>query len=138
MSEKLVYEKLTYKLNGLFFQVHNQLGRFCKEKQYADALEIVLKQFGIAYKREYGVPFIVNGEEVKGNRVDFIIEEKIVVELKAKPFVVKEDYYQLQRYLEATGYRLGIIINFRKIYLQPKRVLNPASINVSVDQHNNP
>ncbi len=121
----IIYQELSYVLNGVFFKVHNELSRFAKERQYGDAVEILLKEKGIAYQREYEVSFIVEGKSVKGNRVDFIIEGKIVLEFKAKPLITKEDYLQMKRYLVATGYRLGMLVNFHQQYLKPKRVLNP-------------
>ena len=126
--EDLIYEKLTYALNGIYFKVHNKLGRFGRERQYGDAIEMLLKEEGIAYKREYEVPFVLEGKLIKGNRADLTIEDKIVLELKAKPLITKDDYLQMKRYLAASGYKLGIIVNFRQQYLKPKRVLNPNGI----------
>ena len=57
--------------------------------------------------------------------MDFIIEDKIIIELKAKPFITKNDYYQTRRYLELLNLELGIIVDFRQKYLKPKRILNP-------------
>jgi len=52
------------------------------------------------------------------------IEDKVLVDLKTKPFIEKEDYYQMKRYLVASGKKLDLIINFRQKYLAPKRILN--------------
>lgn len=60
----------------------------------------------------------------KGNKADFIIESKIVLDVKAKKHITKEDYYQILRYLDAANLELGLIVNFRDSYLKPKRVLN--------------
>jgi len=121
---KVIYSELSYRLTGLFFKVHNELDRFCKEKQYADLLEIKLKESGIKYEREKEVP-IYNGDyEIKGNKVDFLIEDKIIIDLKAKKFILKEDYYQMKRYLGAAKLRLGLIVNFRDSYIKAKRILN--------------
>lgn len=121
---EIIYPELSYKLMGLFFKTHNKLGRFCKEKQYADLLEIRLKKEKINYEREKEVPINDNGHEIKGNKVDFCVENKILIDLKAKRFILKDDYYQMKRYLRAAGCRLGFIVNFRDIYLKPKRILN--------------
>jgi len=120
---KLLFPELSYKIAGLCFKAHKQLGRFCREKQYADALELLLKENNIAYKREYEISNL-DQRSPKGNRVDFLIEGKILLDLKAKKFITKEDYNQMQRYLQASGLELGMIINFRNTYLKPKRVLN--------------
>jgi len=114
--EELIFKELSYKLNGILFSVHNELTRYCKEKQYGDLLEKKLKESGIKYKREVKI-----GDS--GNIVDFIIENEIVLELKAKQVVLKDDYYQLQRYLQALNIKLGFLVNFRNKYLKPIRVI---------------
>ncbi|OGE81244.1 MAG: hypothetical protein A3H72_01325 [Candidatus Doudnabacteria bacterium RIFCSPLOWO2_02_FULL_48_8] len=64
------------------------------------------------------------GEKTSRNKLDFLIESIIALEVKAKQFVTKEDYYQIQRYLVSSGLKLGIIVNMRRYYVQPKRILN--------------
>ena len=51
-------------------------------------------------------------------------EDKIIIDIKAKKFITKEDYYQMQRYLQTANYQLGLIVNFRSVHLKPKRVIN--------------
>ena len=62
--------------------------------------------------------------EFSGNIPDFIVEEKIIVDFKAKKFVTKDDYFQMMRYLEFAHLPLGMIVNFRSTYLKPQRVIN--------------
>ena len=66
----------------------------------------------------------MKGERNGRNIPDFIIDDKIILDLKAKPIVTKEDYYQMKRYLKSSQKRLGIIVNFRQPHLYPKRILN--------------
>lgn len=113
---KLIHEKLSYELRGVLFEVHNQLGRFAREKQYGD-FESKLKAKSIPYKREMKL-----GDS--GNTPDFLIADKIVLELKSKPLLLKADYFQTKRYLQEANLELGILVNFRSKYLQPKRVLH--------------
>ena len=115
-NNKILYKELSYKLNGVLFNVHNKLGRFSREKQYGDELESLLKDVGIEYKRE----FVVSD----GNRVDFLIDNQIILDIKAKRLVTKDDYYQILRYLQSGGFKLGLIVNFRNTYLKPKRIIN--------------
>lgn len=125
MEGKIIYPKLCYKINGLCFRTQNELGRFCREKQYADRLEQLLIENGIKYQREALIPFVINNnQKVKGNIADFIIENKLVLDCKAKKFITKEDYNQMQRYLIAKNLILGLIVNFRSTYLKPKRIIN--------------
>ncbi len=115
-NEKLIYPELSYTLTGICFAVHNTLGRFSREKQYCDSISEKLKEARISYEREFVV-----GKT--GNRVDFLVENKIILEIKAKQFILKEDYYQLQRYLQILSKKLGLMINFRDRYLKPHRII---------------
>lgn len=125
---KILYPKLSYKLTGLFYKAHSKLGRFCREKQYADKIEDLLKENKIPYKRELELKNLTP-ESIEGNKVDFIIDNQVLVEVKAKKFITKEDYYQMLRYLESANLELGLIVNFRNTYLKPKRVLNAKIYN---------
>lgn len=116
ITGKLLYGDLSYKLNGVLFAVHNELGRFVREKQYSDLVEEKLKEKGIAYKRE-----LIIGDS--GNIIDFLIEDKIIFELKSKPYILNTDYDQVKRYLQSSDLKLGMIVNFRSKYLQPKRII---------------
>ncbi len=113
---KLIYPELSYCATGICFATQNQLGRFAREKQYCDLIEEKLKESKINYERECTI-----GKT--GNRVDFLIEGKIILEIKTKPFLLKEDYYQLQRYLQITDKKLGLLVNFRSRFLKPARVV---------------
>jgi len=115
-NTKLIYPELSYLLTGIFFEIHNTLGRYSRERQYADALEAKLKTLGITFTRERSL-------SASGNRCDFIVNNKIVVELKAKRFITREDYYQIQRYLQGSRLQLGLLVNFNNRYLKPIRII---------------
>jgi GxxExxY protein len=119
---EIFFKDLSYKVNGLLFGLHNELGRYCREKQYSDAFEKLLKAENIAFEREKSLPVEMIDNKYT-NKADFIIEKAIVVEFKAKPLILKEDYYQTQKYLQASGYKLGLIVNFRNKYLKPIRII---------------
>ena len=120
----LILPELSYKVTGILFEVHNSRGKFCNEKQYADAIEQSLKENNIEHEREKVIPESFSGEHKGRNKVDFIIENKIILEIKAKRMLLREDYYQVRRYLEAFNLKLGLLVNFRNQYIRPRRILN--------------
>ena len=98
------------------FSTHNELGPYAREKQYGGCLERKLKERNIRFVRELRI-----GES--GNIIDFLVEGKIAVELKAKRSLTSEDYRQIQNYLQASGVELGLLVNFRQTAVKPIRVL---------------
>lgn len=121
---KVILPELSYEINGILYQAHNALGRFCNEKQYGDFIENLLRKNNIKYEREKILSESFDGERKGRNKVDFIVEDKIILELKAKRVLLREDYYQTKRYLEALNLKLAMLVNFRDKYLKPKRILN--------------
>lgn len=115
-TNKLIYPELSYTLTGICFTVHNNLGRFAREKQCADAIEKLLVGLKIPYKRELRVADT-------GNIIDFIIDDKIILEIKCKRLILKQDFYQTQRYLQATNKDLALLVNFQNRYLKPIRIV---------------
>jgi len=115
-ANKLIYQELSYTLVGILFSVHNELGQYAREKQYCDLIEDKLRLVKIPYKREFK---IANS----GNTVDFLVEDKIILETKSKRILTKEDYFQLQRYLQESKIKLGLLVNFRNKYIKPVRIV---------------
>ncbi len=126
-SNKLIYPELSYKITGILFAVHNELGRFRNEKEYGDAIENYLRKFNMNYEREKILPPSFE-QELKGrNKTDFLIDNKITLEIKTKRLLTRDDYYQTKRYLVALNKKLGLLVNFRDKYLKPKRILNSTA-----------
>jgi len=115
-QNKIIYPELSYVVNGICYKSQNELGRFGREKQYGDLVEQKLQEKGLDHIREFVIADT-------GNTVDFFVEGKLFLELKAKRLITKEDYYQVQRYLQAADIRLGIIVNFRQRYIKPIRIV---------------
>ena len=123
-ENKIIEKDLSYALGGNFFEVQDELGRHCLERQYGDLLEKKLIEKDLNFKREFPLEIA----DRKSSFVDFIVKDKILIDLKAKTFLTSEDYHQMQKYLEISGKELGLIVNFRDRYLKPRRVLNPKFV----------
>lgn len=121
MDDKLIYPKLSYEITGILFQVHNELGRFRRERQYCDLFESKLKESNLKYAREKIIKTVDGGSI---DKVDFFVDDKILLDFKAKNFITKEDYFQMLRYLKGLNLKWGLIVNFRNSHLKPKRILN--------------
>jgi GxxExxY protein len=117
---EIFHPELSYKITGVLFAVHNELGRYAREKQYGDLIEKHFKMHGIRYEREVSI-------STSGNIADFIVDEKIVLELKVVMIFTKEHYRQIQNYLQQTNLKLGYLINFRQMHLRPKRIIRTNS-----------
>lgn len=74
-NNQIVYPELSYKIVGVAYRIQNELGRFCTEKQYANAFEQELKNLNIDYKREKYLPTSNNRRELGKNWADFVIEQ---------------------------------------------------------------
>ena len=122
ISEKVLHPELSYLMTGILFAVHNELGQYAREKQYGDLIEAKLKEAKISYKRELSIAS-------SGNILDFVVDNKIVLELKSARILTKEDYRQIQNYLQQTDIKLGILVNFRPKYLKPVRIIRIDSYN---------
>ncbi len=105
--------ELTYLINGAIFEVSRQLGAGFLEKVYENALLIELLERGV--KAEAQVPIKVNykGQEVGEYYADIVVEDKVLLELKACDSLQKIHEAQLLNYLKATGYKIGLLVNFR-------------------------
>jgi len=124
IDEKVIYPELSYIITGILFAVHNELGQYAREKQYGDLIEKKFKEIRMPYKREVSI-------SNSGNILDFIVENKIVLELKNTRTFTKENYRQIQNYLQQTNIKLGLLVNFRPKYLKPMRIIRIDSPNYS-------
>lgn len=120
----LLYEKDTYKIIGICMEVHNQLGKGFREIVYSDALEIEFIDHKINYSKEKN--FNIN---YKGNilshkyRADFIINDSIILEIKAIQCLTDSHVKQTLNYLAVSKLKIGLLINFGEDSLKYKRVI---------------
>ena len=109
---------------GILFEVHNKLGTKYQEKHYQKAIEIKLKELNIPYKREVKVNVEFGKENLGEFFIDFIIDNKIILEIKKIWKITQDDIKQVLRYLKATKLKLAILANFKYRRLEYRRVLN--------------
>ncbi|MFC2093781.1 GxxExxY protein [Bacteroidota bacterium] len=117
--------ELTGKIIGCAMEVHSILGNGFQEVIYQRALAIEMANQGLSFSREHEMEIHYKGENIGLRRVDFFVEGKIMVELKA--IVQLEDVHLAQaiNYLEAYKLDIGLLINFGNTSLQFKRVMKP-------------
>ncbi|MCX6808679.1 MAG: GxxExxY protein [Candidatus Berkelbacteria bacterium] len=120
----LIHKELSYKIVDLAFEVFNSLGAGLKEKNYADAFEILLKDENISYVREIYYPLKIREKVVGRNYFDFFVENKIIVELKSGDRHYHEACTQLFQYLKISRVDLGIVIRFTNEGVKYKRIPN--------------
>jgi GxxExxY protein len=109
----IVYKDESYKIIGAAFKVYNTLGSGFLEAVYQEALEIEFQRQGIPYEREKELKISYDGIELKQTyKSDFVCFGKIIVELKAVSSLDEVHRSQVYNYLHATGYKLGLLLNF--------------------------
>lgn len=124
MSE-LKYKDITEKIIGASMKVHAALGNGFQEVIYQRALEIEMHDSGLRFAREFNMPVYYKGKMIGERRVDFLVEDKICVELKAILKLEPVHFAQARNYLEAYNLEVGLLINFGSISLEFKRLQNP-------------
>ncbi len=125
VKEEYPLSDLTGKIIGCAMEVHKHLGNGFQEVIYQRALAIEMTSQGLSFSREHEMEIYYKGESIGLRRVDFFVDEKVMVELKA--VVQLEDVHLAQaiNYLEAYGLKIGLLINFGNTSLQFKRVMKP-------------
>jgi GxxExxY protein len=121
MTTDMLYEELTYKVRGAIFKVYNTLGFGHKEGVYSKALAIEFEKEKIPFKTEHSIDVLYEGQKVGKYRPDFIVDDSIIIELKAIPFMGRDAEVQMVYYLKGTKYKLGLLVNFGSDKLDIKR-----------------
>lgn len=123
MSEEYLHKQLTEQVILCAYQVHNQLGTGFLEKVYQNALAVQMRECNVAFKQEHPLSVFYHNQLVGEYVPDFIIADKVIVELKAVTELCPSHEVQLVNYLKATGLRLGLLINFGKSVVVKRRIL---------------
>jgi len=132
MNRMLLYEQESYKIRGCCFKVYNTLGGGIREKVIERASCNELKQQGLEIAKQARIDIVYGGEVIGTYIPDIVIEDKIMCELKSKPFVTSEDEKQFWGYLKGSKFELGFLINFGPKKLEIRRFIHtPISTNQS-------
>lgn len=124
MTTKLIYKDLSYKIIGLLFKVHGELGAGHKEKYYQKALSLLFGQERIKYQEQVKVDLIFQGQKIGRYFLDFLIKDKMILEIKSNENLTRENINQVYSYLRAHHLKLGIIANFTREGVKFKRIVN--------------
>lgn len=125
---KLLFEKESYLIRGSCFSLYKKFRNTQKEGVYQKALAMELKEKNLIVEREKQLPVYHLGEKVGVYTPDLLVNSTIIIELKAKPFLHKDDIQQFWYYLKSSDFRLGFLINFgepdgvkiiRRVYGKP-------------------
>jgi GxxExxY protein len=125
-KKDLIYPDLSYKLVGLAYNVFNELGHGHLEKIYQRAYAKELKEADIKFKEQAPYPVIYKEEIIGNNFLDFLIENKIIIELKRSDFYSKKYIDQVSNYLKVSNLKLALLINFTTNGVRIKRVVNES------------
>ncbi|MFH0888729.1 MAG: GxxExxY protein [Planctomycetota bacterium] len=120
---ELPYKELTEKIIGSAIEVHKQLGPGFIESIYENALVIELQHRGLKVSQQVGLAVKYKGTDVGQHRLDLLVENTIIVELKVVKMIEDIHFAIVKSYLKALGKNHGLIINFAKIKLETKRVI---------------
>ncbi|MBK9733314.1 MAG: GxxExxY protein [Chitinophagaceae bacterium] len=118
------HEEVTHKIIGCAMKVHSTLGNGFREVIYQRAMAIEMKKQGLGFQREMEMFIYYEGIDIGTRRVDFFVEEKIMVELKALIKLEEVHLAQAMNYCQAYNLPIGLLINFGAKSLEFKRVYN--------------
>jgi GxxExxY protein len=119
-----LYQDITYELIGVAMEIHRILGKGFLEVVYKDAFEYELKSRGIPYEREkkYSITY-KNICLPHCFFADFVIKDKIILEIKSKARIIEDHYAQVLNYLAISKLNVGLIINFHENSLEQRRIV---------------
>lgn len=120
-DEGLLYAEVTRQVIGCAFEVVNELGAGYLESVYEKALQLALRQKGLAAVAQKPIKVMFRGECVGDFYADLLVEGKVIVEIKAVKAIAPEHQAQIINYLNATGIEVGLLINFGNPKLEYKR-----------------
>ena len=120
----LIYPELCYQVIGILFEVWTEMGFGYKEKVYQNAVAQALEESNVNFKKELPAKIQFRGKPIGIYYFDFLIDNKIILEMKVRNFFSNKDIMQLYSYLKVQQLKLGIIAHFTRSGVKFKRVVN--------------
>ena len=127
---KIYHKELSYQVVGVLYEVYNELGYGYQEKYYERAIDQYFKIKNIKFIRQAPFKIAVKGKVIGRYLIDFIIENKIVLEIKRGNYFSKKNIEQIRAYLAATNFKLAMLANFTPNGVKIFRLLNPKFVNL--------
>ena len=121
---KLLYGDLSYKVMGVVFNVYNTIGSCHNEKYIQKAIAADFDALTIKYQREVAAPLIYKEKQIGKYYLDFIIDGKLVLEIKRDSRLIQKDFEQIKAYLKVLDLKLGILVLFSDTKVRFSRILN--------------
>jgi GxxExxY protein len=118
------FEDLSRRIIGAALEVHRELGPGFLESIYEEALKVDLSEHDLSFEAQKEIKIEYLGVDVGLHRLDLVVENQIIVELKAVKELTDVHFAQLRSYLKATGLKVGLLLNFAKPTLEIRRVVN--------------
>ena len=121
----LIEQKLTHQIISIVFEAQNKLGNLLQEKYYQRAIARLLTRERIKFNQEKQVNILLDGEKIGHYKVDFVIEDRVILEIKTTDIALSTYHHQILSYMKQLQVRVGLLANFRQPKLQIKRLLLP-------------
>jgi GxxExxY protein len=122
-EKEFLYADLTYKIRGAVFSVRKKIGLGHKEIIYQNAIEEEFVRLGLNFEKEKVIEILYEDKKIGIYRPDFVVENKVILELKALPFINKIERRQIWQYLKGSSYKLALLINFGGNDVYMKRIV---------------
>ncbi len=127
--QQLVHPELSYRIVGILFRAHNELPKGYQEKHVQRTVALFFEKEGLKFKEQAGAVIRI-GEKIIGRYfLDFVVDNKIVVELKVGEKLSRKDFDQIKSYLDSTNLELGLLARFSSKGVKVYRVLRPTKRN---------
>jgi len=124
IRQDVLYPDLSYQIIGVLFEISNAFGSKYQERYYQQAIAESFRKDGIKFKEQFPVKLVINNSQVSRGLIDFVVEDKIALEIKKGERFLKSNIDQLYSYLKIADIKLGILANFTSKGLQFKRIVN--------------